>query len=237
MEAQGQPLRTAVYIDGYNLYYGRLRGSSYKWLDVVGLFRHIVHTIEPASCVQAVRYFTAPALAKFARHGEQSMQAQNEYHRALENAYPAVFRKILGSHVFDRDGTPMPRFVAGRPFNRNDSVHVWRIVEKKSDVNLAMRMYRDAVAGQFEQFILVSNDSDAEPVLEALTEDFPALRIGIVMPVRPPDPGRRGRPISVSLSRFAHWTRDYIRDDELAQFQLPESVPTRKKPARKPAHW
>jgi hypothetical protein len=159
MEAQGQPLRTAVYIDGYNLYYGRLRGSSYKWLDVVGLFRHIVHTIEPASCVQAVRYFTAPALAKFARHGER------------------------------------------------------------------------------EQFILVSNDSDAEPVLEALTEDFPALRIGIVMPVRPPDPGRRGRPISVSLSRFAHWTRDYIRDDELAQFQLPESVPTRKRPARKPAHW
>ncbi len=29
---------TAVYIDGYNLYYGRIRGTAFKWLDVVALF-------------------------------------------------------------------------------------------------------------------------------------------------------------------------------------------------------
>ena len=26
---------TAVYIDGYNLYYGRIRGTRYKWVDLV----------------------------------------------------------------------------------------------------------------------------------------------------------------------------------------------------------
>lgn len=237
MEAKRQKLRTAIYIDGYNLYYGRLRGSSYKWLDVVALFQHIVHTIAPESEVQAVRFFTAPALARFARHGDQSMIAQNEYHRALENKYPGLFTKILGSHVFEKDGTELPRFVTGRPFDRSDSVRVWRLVEKKTDVNLAIRMYRDAVSGHYDQLVLVSNDSDAEPVLEAITQDFPAMRIGVVMPISPPDPARKGRPSSASLSGLAHWTRDYIRDDELAKCQLPEIVPTRKKSARKPAHW
>lgn len=31
-------LRTRVYIDGYNLYYGCLRKTAFKWLDVLGLF-------------------------------------------------------------------------------------------------------------------------------------------------------------------------------------------------------
>jgi hypothetical protein len=30
--------QTMVYIDGFNLYYGMLRRSPYKWLDVVKLF-------------------------------------------------------------------------------------------------------------------------------------------------------------------------------------------------------
>lgn len=237
MEVEPQLLRTAVYIDGYNLYYGRLRGSPYKRLDVVALFRHIARTITPESEVLAVRFFTAPALARFARHGDQSMIAQNEYHRALESLYPLHFSKILGSHVFDKDGSWMPRFVPGQPLDRANGVCVWRLVEKKTDVNLAMRMYRDAAGGHYGQIVLVSNDSDAEPALEAIAEDFPAIRIGVVMPISPPEPARRGRPISARLSRLAHWTRDYIRDDELAQFQLPASVPTKKKPARKPAHW
>jgi hypothetical protein len=58
-----QQLRTAVYIDGYNLCFGRLRGTPYKWLDVVALFQHIVHTVEPRSTVLATKFYTAPALA------------------------------------------------------------------------------------------------------------------------------------------------------------------------------
>ena len=61
-------MRTAVYIDGYNLYYGRLRHTSYKWLDVVGLVEDILGVQDPESSVVAVKYFTAPALARFATH-------------------------------------------------------------------------------------------------------------------------------------------------------------------------
>ena len=29
--------RTIVYIDGFNFYYGAIRGTQYKWLDPVSL--------------------------------------------------------------------------------------------------------------------------------------------------------------------------------------------------------
>jgi len=96
-------MKTTIYIDGYNLYYGRLRNTQFKWLDVVALFSNMALTIEPKSAVIAVKYFTAPALTKFARHGAESMKAQNDYHRALEAKYPGVFSKNLGSHVFKKD--------------------------------------------------------------------------------------------------------------------------------------
>ena len=48
-------MRTCIYVDGYNLYYGRLYGTEYKWLDVVALFSEMVRTvladeISPDSC-------------------------------------------------------------------------------------------------------------------------------------------------------------------------------------------
>jgi hypothetical protein len=33
--------RTNVYIDGFNLFYGALKGSRYKWLDLDVLCRHL----------------------------------------------------------------------------------------------------------------------------------------------------------------------------------------------------
>lgn len=44
------PLKTNVYIDGFNLYYGSLKGTPYKWLDI-GKFCHQLlpmhmHTIQ-----------------------------------------------------------------------------------------------------------------------------------------------------------------------------------------------
>ena len=231
--------RTAVYIDGYNLYYGRLRGTSHKWLDVVALFEQILKIQDPGSTLAAVRFFTAPALARFAAHGQASMVAQQSYHRALEARHPALFSITLGTHSFDNSGTKLPTFVPGQPFDRDVRSHVWKLEEKKTDVNLAMAMYRDAAKGRVDQVVLCSNDSDAEPVLEVLREDFPALIIGVVTPAQPqPDAGGRiHRGISTSLAAHAHWTRKYILDDELARAQMPLRVPTRKKPVDKPAHW
>lgn len=226
--------RTAVYIDGYNLYYGRLRDTPFKWLDLVKLFAHIVKVQDGAhSSLEAVKLFTAYAKASFSSHGQDSTIAQQSYHRALATLYPDVFHIVLGNHTHDKNGTLLPTFIDDVPYDRSVRSRVWKIEEKQTDVNLALALYRDAAKGLYDQVIICTNDSDIEPALVALREDFPELSIGIVVPLSKTGP----RPPSASLTQHSHWSRRYILDEELSASQLQDQVPTRKKPIKKPDHW
>ncbi len=49
--------KTYVYIDGFNLYYGALKKTPYRWLDLAELCRLML----PTSDVQRINYYTAPA--------------------------------------------------------------------------------------------------------------------------------------------------------------------------------
>lgn len=230
-------LSTAVYVDGYNLYYGRIRGTPYKWLDVVGLFDRLLHDQDPRSALERVRYFTAHALARFSSHGEASVIAQQDYHRALLHLHAGRLELTYGTHSFDRGGTLLPRFAEGAAYDRNDRVRVWKLEEKQTDVNLALAMYRDACSGLFGQLVVCSNDSDVAPALAAIKSDFPHIRLGVVTPVRPPVPDGTHRRVSRSLSMHAAWTRHYLLDSELERARLPDRVPTARKPIRRPPHW
>ena len=48
-------MMTNVYIDGFNLFYGALKGSAYKWLDV----KRLAQTLLPEDEINDVYYFTA----------------------------------------------------------------------------------------------------------------------------------------------------------------------------------
>ena len=78
-------MRTVVYVDGYNLYYGLLRKTTLKWLDLVALFRDQVLATE-AELMQ-VRYYTAPVLGRMCDNPE-SPQRQRIYLQALRRLYP-----------------------------------------------------------------------------------------------------------------------------------------------------
>ena len=236
--SENAPRRTGVYVDGYNLYYGRLRGSDFKWLDLVQLVEDVLAKRDQNESLDGVHLFTAHALANFATHGKDSVEAQSAYHRALQAKYGDRFEVIYGKHSFDKDGSLLPEFVAGQPYDRTKRTRVWRLEEKKTDVNLAISMYRHATQGRYDRIILVSNDSDAEPALEAIRYDFPHIMVGVIVPILPPvlgnEPTRR---VSGSLTKLADWVVKHLTDDQLQAAQLPPHVPTKKKPIRKPAHW
>ena len=89
--ATADALRTRVYIDGYNLYYGCLKKSAYKWLDLQLLTKHILATVlyerEGESVphrltTPAIKYFTASILGAFASSAD-SIACQDLYHDAL----------------------------------------------------------------------------------------------------------------------------------------------------------
>lgn len=230
--------RVGAYVDGYNLYYGRLRGTPHKWLDVVRLLDDILARRAQNEALIKLNLFTAYALARFSTHGAASVEAQMSYLRALSEAHGQRFEAVLGTHNCAAAGSLMPEFVAGRPYDRKRRVRMWRVEEKMTDVNLAIGMYRDAARGLYDRIVVVSNDSDLQPALRAIREDFPHIEIGIVMPIRPAraDEDAHRRPSS-ALREHAHWTVVQVADEWLAEAQLPALVPTRKKPIRKPAHW
>jgi len=54
-------MRTGVNVDGFNLYYGTLKGTSFKWLDPVKLAGILL----PRNCsIDRLHYFTARVSGK-----------------------------------------------------------------------------------------------------------------------------------------------------------------------------
>ena len=49
------PKKTYVYIDGFNLYYGSIKKTSYRWLDL----DKFCHAILPNDNIHSIKYFTA----------------------------------------------------------------------------------------------------------------------------------------------------------------------------------
>jgi hypothetical protein len=47
--------RTIVYVDGFNLYYGAVRGGAYKWLNLQRFFS----LLRPHDNILQIHYFTA----------------------------------------------------------------------------------------------------------------------------------------------------------------------------------
>ena len=229
-------MRTAFFVDGYNLFYGLLAGTEFKWLDLPALLQHVLHVQTPHSEVASISYFTAGVKPDLASRGILSKQAQDTYIRALKARGVEVY---FGRHRLEPGRAP--RFIDKHtPASRADQVDIWQLEEKETDVHLAISMYRLATRQsstmseqRIEQIVLVSADTDMAPALRALREDYPALRIGVILPHRE---GIKREPPG-SLLECAHWTRRSITQEELRKHQFPPRVPTRKRPACKPEYW
>ncbi|PUA27874.1 MAG: NYN domain-containing protein [Cellvibrio sp. 79] len=228
-------MKTICYVDGFNLYYGCLKATGYKWLDLYKLFAWIINENNPDAELHQIKFFTAPIKTKLASRGDAAGAAQNTYHRALNALYPEHI-SICEGYFSLEEGSFLEYL---NPPDKTLRVKIWRLEEKQSDVNIALEAYRDASYGAVEQAIFVTNDTDQEPTLKALRHDFPELKIGIILPIKEPQSGStiKARPGNNRLSVYADWTRGYIRAEELKQSQLPDVIPTRKKAIRKPVYW
>jgi len=78
-------MRTFVYIDGFNLYYGALKDSPHKWLDVKALFKHI---LRPQNEILAIKYYIARVSAR--PDNPEAPTRQDVYLRALETYIPEL---------------------------------------------------------------------------------------------------------------------------------------------------
>ena len=152
--------RTIVFVDGFNLYYSCLRGTAFKWLDVVALFRDGIVKVQDAQTeVTGVRYFTAPVKASYASHGVASEQAQTQYHRALMARHPDALQ-IVQHPGFDQADKALP---IAQSITRiaPDQLNGWELV---AAANLELKNYKDAVSALEKGLATISAPKDgAQP--------------------------------------------------------------------------
>ncbi len=150
---------TNVYVDGFNLYYGCLKGQSYKWLDLEALCAKLL----PSHEIKRIRYFTARVKEK--PSDLQAPVRQQAYLRALYTL-PKV-EVHFGNFMVTETRMPL----AYPPVEGAKTVKVIKTEEKGSDVNLATYLLVDAFRDDAEAFVVVSNDSDlTEEVVPGLVE-------------------------------------------------------------------
>lgn len=204
-------MKTRVYIDGYNLYYGYLKRTPYKWLDLTTLFiKHIL----PSSSNQphsyddlSIKFFTVDIVGKAAM-SEDSLKDQQAYHRALAfHAGENNLEIIKGYYAINQTRAfKVDECNPKKPPNQCEYVDIWKLEEKQTDVNIAVESLYDVMTDKsIEQVVFVTTDSMRIP--------------------------------NEKLDKLADWTRKNILEDELKASQLPRSVEGGRKAAIKPIGW
>lgn len=236
-------MRTRVYIDGYNLYFGSLKGTPYKWLNPVSLVEKLLKRsgscntfLDPLS----VKYFTAEINARAATD-PNSLNDQRAYHLALNLFLKDELSLFRGSYSIDEAKAPKVEKSQNNkniPIPKSERVKIWKMEEKQSDVSLAVEALYDAIMEPtIEQFVFVTNDTDLIPALQKIRDykhGKDPVKIGLIAPIREDDLYRKP---NGSLSRLADWTVRYISNEELCHSQLPCRIPGTPKTAIKPLSW
>ena len=186
--------RAAFYFDGFNLYHAidELGQNHLKWLDLWSLSKKLLlqgHELHRVIWCSAA-YTSDPQ--KLIRH--------------------RLYRKALESTGVECElGHFIQEFTQCKACGKR---HAKR-TEKQSDVNLAIRLIRDAYQDRYDTAYLVTADSDQSATARHFRDLFPDKKL---ISITPP-----GKPHSKDILRFAHGQRT-IKQSAIEQNLFPQIV-------------
>jgi hypothetical protein len=205
-------VRCGVYVDGFNLYYGAVKGTPNKWLDLGAAARALL----PDDQIVVIRYFTAKVEERGARPG--SPIRQQLYLRALATIPHLEIH--FGQFQVDKATMPLVKPEAGRT-----KVRVWKTSEKGSDVNLASWLLLDAFEKRWEKALVITADSDLVTPI-TLAKEHLGVDVGIAFPTN-----RHSKHLATLT-----WIRK-IHESTLKACQFPDTLEDSKGSFSKPADW
>jgi hypothetical protein len=184
------------YIDGFNLYFG-LKSSGwqrYLWLNVQVLATNL---LKPDQVLAYTKYFTARVSSP-----PDKVRRQGTYIDALQTL--SAFSIFYGRYQLN-------------PFTCRTCGHVHQVPnEKMTDVNIAVKLMRDAFQDRFDTALLISADSDLVGPVIAIQKLFPKKRVVIGCP-----PGRYSTNLCSAATGYFKIGRAAI-----AKSLFPEAVTT-----------
>lgn len=181
-------MRVSAYFDGFNFYYGAVRNTNYKWLNIKAL---IDAHVGVSDVVTKVKYFTARV--KSQPDDLQQPARQQAYFRALKTV-PEI--DIILGYYLEKQKTSRLRLqkkpilnYLGSKLHPSLIYHNKKLVlaktlvqeEKGSDVNLASHLIHDAHINSFDHAIVITGDSDLVEAIRIVTQEI-KMRVSVVNP-------------------------------------------------------
>lgn len=200
----------AVYVDGFNLYYGLHDATRCRhlWLDLIALARNI----RPRSTLTKVMYFTAPV-----QNNAPALARQNRYLAALQAQNPRVLEVVQG------------RYQTKNKCCRQCNTSWTEYEEKETDVNIAVNLVADAANKLTDAALIISADSDLGPGIQIARQLHPNLFVAAAFP-----PRRVSNELKTLMPASFNIGMRQIR-----RSQLPQTVvdPTTGQQWHRPAKW
>jgi uncharacterized LabA/DUF88 family protein len=207
-------MRTYIYIDGFNFYYGAVKGTPFKWLDFKKLFTNI---LEPHNIICSIKYFTA--LVSNTPYDQTKTIRQETFIRALKAHIPE-FEVYYGHFLSHGVCLPLVAPTAKKRFEK-----VIKTEEKGSDVNMAVHLLNDAWLDRYDCGVIVSNDSDLAEAM-CLVKQQHKKTLGLITP--------SSARTSKELRMYADFSK-HIKMQQLKKSQLPNPIPGTS--LYKPSSW
>jgi len=199
------------YIDGFNLFYGALKGhDDVKWLDLRAWCARLL----PAYDIERVVYCTARTASRPDNPGVH--QRQDQYIRALsatgvevvEGNFRTRVTSMLRAPGHKCEGCDLTTGECPRCGSRK--IRVLKTEEKGSDVNLAVELVQDVYASSMDAALVVSGDSDLQRAVDIAMDLH--KRVFVLEP--------RNRPYAALIGH----ERRRARHQALVECQLPNPV-------------
>lgn len=170
--------RYCFYIDGFNVYYAlndpfyykpgmpRIEKNKcfpyhkYKWLNYRKLAESVVGSKDT---ITGIFYFTA-----FTKWKPRQVMRHKKYIKALR----AAGVEVIHGRFMKKD---IKCHRCGKYFLTHE--------EKRTDVNIAVKLFGDAIDDLYDKALIVSADSDLIPAIKAVHKHFPDKEIGIMFPI------------------------------------------------------
>ncbi len=166
-----------VFIDGFNMYhpleeYRRHTGENLKWLNYRSLMESLASAEE---IVTSIHFFTAID----EKRPDDVIQRHHNYIGALKTQNIEVYRGVFKHRKQTRKSC---HYTREKP------------VEKETDVRIACKILEFAMKDLFDEFWLVSGDSDFVPVIQSFKSLFPHKTIKVIIPPKYNQNGQYGNP-------------------------------------------
>ena len=215
-------MRTIIYVDGFNLYYRRLRKTEFKWLDLSALFQNMLGKLDTPHSIHRINYYTANL--KRSEDDPTLQDRQKTYLRAL--ATLPNLKIHYGNFTVRRQWMRRAKPPILLYWRKN--VRVIKKEEKRSDVNLCVHLLNDAWSNAFDAAVVVTDDTDMMEALRLVRAQFTEKNLYLISPKGEASPG---------LDRFATKSLRITNADlAAAQFSDPVRRPNGP-PIYQPVEW